>query len=201
MILMSRSEAQKIGAKRYFTAEPCIRSHVSERLTSNGTCLECVRIKSYQYFLKNKKTHPRTAAKNNNQKYYFTGKACKNGHVNQRRVSDAKCRICARIKTSLRNKNNVLYIRAHVKNAKLKRKKVKGKFADKDIKKILNSQKFKCVNCKSDIRFKYHIDHIMPLSLGGTNWPNNLQCLCPSCNLQKSSKDPIQWAQENGRLI
>jgi HNH endonuclease len=44
----------------------------------------------------------------------------------------------------------------------------------------------KCVWCGSTD--KLSVDHIYPVSLGGTNDPDNLQCLCQSCNSRKSNK-------------
>lgn len=41
----------------------------------------------------------------------------------------------------------------------------------------------------------------MPLARGGGNGIGNIQLLCPPCNLRKGSKDPIKWAQKNGRLL
>jgi hypothetical protein len=29
----------------------------------------------------------------------------------------------------------------------------------------------------------------------------NLQMLCHACNMEKRARDPIEWAQDNGRLI
>ncbi len=76
-----------------------------------------------------------------------------------------------------------------------------GSFTKSDIKKIKNLQKNKCANCKKRLNSGYHIDHIMPLVLGGTSWPDNLQILCKRCNLSKGGKHPTKWAQEQGRLL
>ena len=37
------------------------------------------------------------------------------------------------------------------------------------------------------------IDHIFPVSRGGTHEPDNLQCLCRSCNSKKSDKTMAEW--------
>lgn len=53
-----------------------------------------------------------------------------------------------------------------------------------------------CVYCKISISKKSHLDHIMPLALGGKHEAGNLQLLCPSCNLRKSNKHPDVFAKE-----
>lgn len=99
------------------------------------------------------------------------------------------------------NAKNKDLVRQWSRNSKARRKGADGFHTKDDIQRILESQKNKCANCMCDVSGGYHVDHIMPIILGGTNWPENLQILCPTCNLRKNAKDPLDWAQENGRLL
>lgn len=56
------------------------------------------------------------------------------------------------------------------------------------VKSKIELQKGLCVYCKCDIKIKYHVDHIIPLSKGGTHTPENIQILCPTCNVKKWAK-------------
>jgi 5-methylcytosine-specific restriction endonuclease McrA len=38
-----------------------------------------------------------------------------------------------------------------------------------------------------------HVDHIMPLSLGGPHTPENTASTCAPCNLAKHNKHPLVW--------
>lgn len=69
------------------------------------------------------------------------------------------------------------------------------------IKQLLLLQKNKCTICKTDISNKYHVDHVIPLAKNGKHKPDNIQLLCPSCNVRKSSKDPIDYMQSLGFLL
>lgn len=66
---------------------------------------------------------------------------------------------------------------------------------------LLSLQKGKCAICRCSIAHGYHIDHVMPLALGGKHEPSNLQLLCPPCNLRKSAKHPVDYMQEAGFLL
>lgn len=76
-----------------------------------------------------------------------------------------------------------------------------GSHSAADIRAIHISQKYRCVYCKVSTKKEYHIDHIQPLSKGGSNWPSNIQILCPTCNMRKSAKNPVDFAQEMGMLL
>ena len=52
----------------------------------------------------------------------------------------------------------------------------------------------KCAYCECDLtETKKHIDHILPLVQGGSNWIINLAWACQTCNLSKSDKSPEEW--------
>lgn len=107
-------------------------------------------------------------------------------------------------KTTLRGELNPNYrhgkanLTSHYNNI---RRSAEGQYSQEDIDFLFTSQKKKCVNCLISIKDGFHIDHIYPVSKGGTNWPTNLQLLCAYCNHSKHAKDPIEWAQTQGRLL
>lgn len=82
------------------------------------------------------------------------------------------------------------------------RKKGNGGILSKNIvQNLLALQKGKCACCNKSLKDGYHLDHIMPIALGGKNTDDNVQLLTPTCNLRKSDKHPDDWARLNGRLI
>ena len=48
----------------------------------------------------------------------------------------------------------------------------------------------RCVYCGGPFE---HIDHVKPISRGGTNWPANLRPSCKPCNLSKHARTPDEW--------
>lgn len=91
------------------------------------------------------------------------------------------------------------------RNRRARKRNADGSHTAVDVKAIFDSQRGLCANCQIKLaktgRQKFHVDHIQPLSKDGSNDRLNLQCLCPACNLSKSAKDPIKWANENGKLL
>lgn len=43
-----KERAKSLGLSRFFTGVPCKRGHLSERLVSNGNCLECLKLRDYR---------------------------------------------------------------------------------------------------------------------------------------------------------
>lgn len=78
--------------------------------------------------------------------------------------------------------------RAIINRHKAAKRNAEGRFTDNDIRSMLKSQHGRCVYCRADIKDCYTVDHITPLSRGGSNWPDNLQLVCASCNSSKKDK-------------
>lgn len=66
---------------------------------------------------------------------------------------------------------------------------------------LLVKQKGKCPCCSLPLGDNYHLDHIMPLALGGSNTDDNVQLLRAICNNQKHAKHPIDFMQSRGFLL
>jgi hypothetical protein len=66
--------------------------------------------------------------------------------------------------------------------------KITGRLPRGTVLELKEKQENKCVYCKTDISLKFHVDHIIPLSKGGKHEKDNIQILCPSCNVKKSNK-------------
>lgn len=76
-------------------------------------------------------------------------------------------------------------------------------FTASDVRTIFQTQRGRCAEntCLVSLNAGYHVDHIMPLALGGTNSVQNIQLLCPPCNMRKRDLHPVRWAQSHGRLF
>lgn len=62
-------------------------------------------------------------------------------------------------------------------------------------------QKGRCACCGEPLGDNYHLDHIMPISLGGANEDWNIQLLRQRCNNQKRAKHPVEFMRQRGKLL
>lgn len=53
-VVISRSEAQDRGLKRYFTSKPCKRGHIAERFTTRGDCVVCAKDRGARWASENR---------------------------------------------------------------------------------------------------------------------------------------------------
>lgn len=98
-------------------------------------------------------------------------------------------------------KNNKDKRAIHNQNRRSRIRKAGGSLSNELIRTLLSKQSFKCACCGKSLEDGFHIDHILPLALGGKNEDTNIQLLTPKCNLQKNAKHPIDFMQERGFLL
>jgi 5-methylcytosine-specific restriction endonuclease McrA len=228
MKIISRQHAREIGLLRYFTGKPCVNGHVDERQVSNATCFSCSRDKQKRFALE-KRALWLEGTRRRNKKYraknrdkfrrldavYYKKRIDKKKQYNAKWNSANKERHRlttlgwrAKNKEKLRstkkmwNRANPERIRVYNRNSKVKRRSAIGKHTLCDIRKIIVAQKHRCAYCAISLKkTERHVDHIVPISKGGSNNKQNLQILCVPCNLAKQAKDPIDYAREIGRLL
>lgn len=66
---------------------------------------------------------------------------------------------------------------------------------------LFKLQRGRCACCSEPLGRGYHLDHIMPLALGGVNEDSNMQLLRAICNMRKSAKHPVEYMQSKGFLL
>lgn len=173
---ITRKAAKAADLKRYFTGKPCLRGHVDERWTMSGLCVPC----GNEHWLK------RQAA----NRPEFTARQREWRHAN-REHSNAYMRQWARdhpeAKAAIMKRGNNRY-RALFAQAP-------GSFTKDDLRRLLETQAYRCANphCRRDLLDGFDTDHIIPLSRGGSHWPDNRQLLCRPCNSSKGTKTMAEW--------
>lgn len=221
---MTRAEAKALGLTRYLTGLPCKHGHIAERRTGDGSCIECSAIKSRLWQLNNpERAREKSKAWKRRNADKLREKAAEKYHVDpqssraaalaayyrnrERRMESAR-------RWKAENREQVLaYARAwaeankerraaNERNRNARKRASVGTHTAEDVAKLMRLQRGRCAACRLSLRASgHHVDHVVPLALGGGNGPDNLQLLCPKCNLKKRARDPIEWAQSIGRLL
>lgn len=92
-------------------------------------------------------------------------------------------------------------VRTHNQNRRAKKREAGGTLSPNLAEKLFKLQRGKCACCGLPLGDDYHLDHIVPLALGGSNTDDNIQLLRATCNLQKQDKHPVDFMQSKGLLI
>lgn len=174
-----------ISPTRYFTGIPCKRGHVCERIISTKTCVSCKherekgRVRDCREYLKlhYRKDKAKRIAANREWK-----------RANRDKVRQQEVRSRERDIVGKRLKAAVL-----VRNRRARKRLVGGRHSPQDIIALFQKQKGICAACPSNLSPKYHVDHILAIARGGSNWPSNLQLLCPPCNQSKGARTMEEW--------
>lgn len=111
-----------------------------------------------------------------------------------------ECKECSKARNAAHYQQNKPRYQEQHNNYRVRKLSAGGSYSHTDVSRIIALQRKTCIYCRKPLT-KYHVDHIHPLSKGGSNDYKNIQILCPSCNFKKSAKHPVQFAQESGFLL
>ena len=79
------------------------------------------------------------------------------------------------------------------------RQRAAGDMPDKYfIGRMICDQYSRCIYCGISLYHGFHIDHKIPVSKNGTNDIDNLQLLCPTCNMKKGVIPHTEYAERVG---
>ena len=266
--VVTRAEAKAAGEPLFFTGRACRRGHLAQRYVAQGLCVECAKnaaqrqrddnpeaaaaqvrewrkanrdkvnvsarawadanpearkayLKAYRAANKDKITAKTLAwraanrerwdeaarvwQKANKERVAATRAAWHRANADHRRITGKvwrqenaeKIKAVKRLWLSL----NKLRTRVYTENRRVRKLANGGSHTPEQIEELYVKQHQRCAGCNKSIRKHYEIDHIIPVTRGGSNDISNIQLLCMPCNRTKHNKPPEQWAKEQGRLL
>lgn len=182
----SRSQAKALGLKRYYTGKPCPQGHVAERRTNNKECVACHNGRSAAWYAANPdKARAKDAAWRaaNPEQHYAYSAAWYAANPEKVRARVAAWRAA--------NPAKHCAYAANRRAMKLKQR---------------------CTCCTNEqiedfyvttALYSGHVDHIIPLALGGHHCAKNLQAMTDVDHREKTKQDhrAIADARRRSRLL
>lgn len=193
VLASSRAEAVALGVSRYFTGKPCKNGHVSFR-TIRSHCTECLKgWRPVDDAARNaawRAANPERVKENNRRNYEKNAEAYRAYARQWKRNNPTAYREWCRA-----NPDRLAAVR-HRRQALIADHPA---LSAQDIADIRALQGDRCAECQRKV--KLTIDHIVPVSKGGTGNRRNIQLLCGPCNSSKKDADPIVFSRRKGRLL
>lgn len=109
------------------------------------------------------------------------------------------CKKCMAENTARHSKERPDLVAARAERRRAFADAAQGTYTAGDIAEIRKNLNDECYYCGTYLAGGGDVDHMLPLSKGGTNWPANLTLACKTCNLDKHAKSAeafFVWRQE-----
>lgn len=184
----SRAEAKALGAKHYFTGEPCKHGHIAPRKTK-GACLECLKLEWEKgnetraaYFKHYNQSEAGITAK---QKYYAKNKEAVIARALARPAEEKRE---YRNAWKTQNQDQVL---ADNKVRRRKHRQATPPWITRKQKTEMRALYQAAIHMSKTTGERYVVDHIVPLRsdvVCGLHVPWNLRVITQEENLRKSNK-------------
>jgi len=156
--ILSRANALKADLTHYYTGKPCKYGHITPRSVLNGTCMECLRLKSTKWYNENTDRHKAYSTQ------YYKNHPEKSREQSKRHREKTGCAGSARYRASKLNATPKLLSTEH----------------KQEIKKIY-SERPKGMHVD-------HIIPLQGKNVCGLHVPWNLQYLTPTDNSKKGNR-------------
>jgi hypothetical protein len=180
----TRKEAQTLGAKFYFTGEPCVRGHIALRKTK-GACVECVK-EDWAVDNERRKGKPKTAAAVAAARRYYE----KNRDAVIARAAARPTEEKRRLQAEYKGRN-VDVVRADTSVRKRRHREATPAWLTKEERLQMRELYVQARKLTVVTGERYVVDHIVPLrgeSVCGLHVPWNLRVITQDENLKKSNK-------------
>lgn len=186
----SRAEAKAIGAKHFY-AGPCRKGHDSYRFTSNGRCAECLRLGCQTYYERHKDRENARSREYAKRDSAGNRERSRRWYENNRDAALERQKRRREVDRAKHSRRAMEWYHANPEKAsaqrRLRKARVRGAVgnvtaAEWEAIKARYGQR--CLCCGATDR-PLTMDHVVPIALGGTHTPDNVQPLCGPCNRKK----------------
>lgn len=178
----------KPPALTYNTGKPCKRGHLADRYVSTRACVECSKLVIKAWWGANPER-----GKELHDNHYRLNREKIRARRNLRYSSDSEFRERVLENGRRYHKENPEKRKAASRRRRALKAGAEGSHTEHDLFCILVMQDAQCNGCGASLMDDRTEDHMTPLSRGGSDWPDNIQVLCLSCNDSKGRKTMEEW--------
>lgn len=202
--IVTRARAMELGLSRYFVGKACKYGHIAQRTTLSMNCTACLVIhkadyrkrnvfKRAAYYIENKErenANSRTYYARNKDRRQRQGKEYRANNPDDVRMGNARWRHANPSYASQHRLDNAPKYRVYRENRRARE--ANGVLSRNIVERLYERQRGMCACCSVALGDRYHLDHVIPLSRGGSNTDDNVQLLLDKCNARKGSRLPTE---------